>query len=645
MNRKILFVTLLLLQTAIAHAQVPDFAEQEKVRFQAYQQALASGQLASAASGNYKVGHYRLECQIDPAIRFIRGKVTATISLTANASSISFDLANELSVDSVVFRGARIGFSRPGDQSLVISFPTAVPANTRDSLTIFYQGVPPVAGFGSFSISSHAGVPGMWTLSQPFGAKDWWPCRAGLEDKADSIDIIVTTPEAYLAASNGMLRSNTAENGKRTVWWKHRYPVATYLVSISATNYVIQNDTIQLKDKVILPLQQFAYPESATRWSTAIPMTRDIMRFFEDLVGPYPFRNEQYAHTQVGFGGGMEHQTNSSMGALNEVLLTHELAHQWFGDKVTCASWSNIWLNEGFAVLLNMLYFDKIFTKEYMDSYYQSHINFITQANGGSVFVYDSTNANRIFDYRLSYLKGAWVLRMLQWKLGDTVFFRGLRSYLGDPALTYQFARTESLQYHLEKASGQNLSKYFKDWVYGEGYPSYQLKWLPLGASRVQVELNQVTSHPSVSFFALPVPILFRKAGKDSLVVFDHIANGQRLSFDIGFLPDTVIIDPKRKLLSTNNTIARADANASVNGVKIFPNPVGSQFSILLTRFSDPDAYVTIHNAAGQLMYRNELQLPAGNELLQIPSSGWPAGVYIVHVRSKTVDLLQKLIK
>lgn len=233
---------------------------------------------------------------------------------------------------------------------------------------------------------------------------------------------------------------------------------------------------------------------------------------------------------------------------------------------------------------------------------------------------------------------------MLQWKLGDTVFFRGLRSYLGDPALTYQFARTESLQYHLEKASGQNLSKYFKDWVYGEGYPGYQLKWLPLGASRVQVELNQVTSHPSVSFFALP-SILFRKAGKDSLVVFDHIANGQRLSFDIGFLPDTVIIDPKRKLLSTNNTIARADANASVNGVKIFPNPWAASSASCSRGSPDPDAYVTIHNAAGQLMYRNELQLPAGNELLQIPSSGWPAGVYIVHVRSKTVDLLQKLIK
>ena len=645
MKPNMLILTLLVLLTANARAQVPDFVEQEKVRFQAYQQTQALALRAPAASGNFKVSHYRLECQIDPAIRYIRGKVTSIFVLNAGASSITFDLANELGVDSVVFRGARIGFSRPGDQSVVISFPSALAANTRDSLTIFYQGVPPVAGFGSFTVSSRGGIPGMWTLSQPFGAKDWWPCRAGLDDKADSIDIIVTTPEAYLAASNGMLRSNITENGRRTVWWKHRYPVATYLISISATNYVIQNDTIQLKDKVILPLQQFAYPESATRWASTIPMTRDIMRFFEDRVGPYPFRNEQYAHTQVGFGGGMEHQTNSSMGALNEVLLTHELAHQWFGDKVTCGSWSNIWLNEGFAVLLNMLYFDKIFTKEYMDSYYQSHINFITQSNGGSVFVYDSTNANRIFDYRLSYLKGAWVLRMMQWKLGDSAFFRGLRSYLGDPALSYQFARTEALQYHLEKASGQNLTKYFKDWVYAEGFPSYRLKWIPLGASRVQVELNQVTSHPSVSFFELPVPILFRKDGKDSLVVFDHIANGQRLSFDIGFLPDTVIIDPKRKLLSTNNTIARADANASVNSVKIFPNPVGSQFSILLTRFTDPTASVTIQNAAGQLMHRSELQLPAGNELLQIPSSYWAAGMYIVHVKSRSVDLVKKVLK
>ena len=645
MKHLMLFLALSLLLTSTLRAQVPDFAEQEKVRFQAFQDALASGFQGSAASGNFKVGHYRLECQIDPAVRYIRGKVTATFRLTASTSSISFDLANELTVDSVVYRGARIGFTRPGDQSLVINFPSALAVNSRDSLTIFYQGVPPVAGFGSFTLSSRGGVPGMWTLSEPFGAKDWWPCRNGLDDKADSVDIIVTTPEAHLAASNGVLRSNTVENGRRTVWWKHRYPIATYLISISASNYVIQNDTIQLKDRVILPLQQFAYPESATGWASTIPMTRDIMRFFEDLVGPYPFRNEQYAHTQVGFGGGMEHQTNSSMGALNEVLLTHELAHQWFGDQVTCGSWSNIWLNEGFAVLLNMLYFDKIFSKEYMDSYYRSHINYITQQPGGSVFVYDSTNANRIFDYRLSYLKAAWVLRMMQWKLGDTVFFRGLRGYLADPALSYQFARTESLQYHLEKASGQNLGKYFKDWVYGEGYPSYRLKWLPLGASRVQVELSQVTSHSSVSFFALPVPILFRKAGKDSLVVFDHMSNGQRAVFDIGFIPDTVIIDPKQKLLCTNNTVARADVDASVNSVSIYPNPVGSQFSIMLTRFSDPIASVTIHNAAGQLLYRNELQMPAGNELVQIPSSYWPGGMYIVRVKSASVDLLKKVLK
>lgn len=644
MKRSVCLALTLSCLTLASLAQVPAFVESEKAAYRAYRQAVASSIGSSAASPDFTVSHYRLEWEVDPAVRFIRGRITAAFTVTAGTSSISFDMANELTVDSVLYHGNAISFSKPGNLTLTLAFPSPLPSNTRDSVTICYAGTPPTSGFGSFNTSTHAGVPCMWTLSEPFGSRDWWPCRNGLDDKADSIDVLVTTPDTYFASSNGLMQSNTTSGGKRTVWWKHRYPIATYLVSVSASNYVIQEDTIQLRDKT-LPLQQYAYPESAANWASTIPSTRNIMRTFEDLIGPYPFRNERYAHTQTKIGGGMEHQTNSSMGFLEPGLISHELAHQWFGDKLTCASWSQIWLNEGFATFMNSIYFEKIRTRDAMVSFYRNQVNTVTKQKGGSVFVYDSTNANRIFDYNYTYLKGSWVLLMLRWKLGDSLFFRAVRNYLEDPALRYSFTKTEDLQRHLEAASGKDLGKFFQDWVYNQGWPSYQLNWLPLGSSRVQVVLNQTTSHSSVNFFELPVPILFRKGNKDSIVVMEHTSNGQSAVFEIGFIPDTVIIDPYVKLLSANNTVSRADLNAPTNGVKVFPNPVGSQFSILLTRFNDANAFVTIHNAAGQLMYKKELTLPAGNELLQVPSSLWSPGMYIIHVKSKGVDLMRSVLK
>jgi aminopeptidase N len=551
---------------------------------------------------------------------------------------------DQLTVDSVRYHGANTTFTRPGNHILQINFPSLRLSGSRDSVTIYYGGTPPVSGFGSFTQSSHSGVPILWTLSEPYGSRDWWPCRNGLDDKADSIDAIITTPDAYFASFNGVMQSDVTANGKRTVWWKHRYPIVSYLVALAATNYQILEDTIHLKSR-ILPFQQYDYPEAAHVWTSAVPATREIARLFEEKLGPYPFQNERYAHTQVGFGGGMEHQTNSWMGNADPGLIAHELAHQWFGNKVTCGSWQHIWVNEGFAVFLNFLYVEKIWPKQDVLTLYQNTINYIAELKGGSVFVTDTANASRIFDYRYSYLKGNWVLQMLRWKLGEEKFYEGLRAYLNDPALKYGFAKTEDLQRNLEQVSGMQLTEFFKDWVYGEGYPSYQLSWMPLGSTKAQVTLRQTTSHPSVNFFEMPVPVMLRNGSRDTVVTFNHLRSGQVETFDVGFTPDTVIIDPDLKLLSAQNVVTRADQFTADNTIKVYPNPVGDQFSISLTKFSQPSASVTIHNAAGQLMYKKLLELPAGNDLLNIPSASWSSGMYVIRISSNGFNHVQRIIK
>lgn len=639
---RLLAILITCLAASVVHAQsdmkfIADF-EQERAR------KAFDVKETSAASSNFTVQHYGFYWEINPSVRYIAGKVTPSFTILGTASSIRFDLADALTVDSVLYHGTTIAFSRAGNQTVDILFPSSLATGAKDSITICYRGVPPVAGFGSFSQASHAGVPIIWTLSEPYGSKDWWPCRNGLDDKADSIDAVIVTPDQYFASFNGQLMQESVSNGKRTVWWKHRYPIATYLVALAATNYEIQHDTIQLANKV-LPLEQYVYPEASGVWKASVPITKYVMQLMEDRMGPYPFRSEKYAHTQVGFGGGMEHQTNSFMGNTNDGLITHELAHQWFGDKLTCGSWQDIWLNEGFAMFCMYMYYETVEPLANTLSRYRGDIGVITQQPGGSVFVADTSNPNRIFNYRLTYLKGGWALQMLKWKLGEEKFYRAVRSYLNDPAIAYGFARTSDLQRNVEKEAGIALDEFFNDWIYGEGHPQYEIRWLPLGTSRVQLKLNQTTSHPSVDFFEMPVPVQFKNSNRDTIVVIDHIRSGQTEIINLGFIPDTVIFDPLLKLVSANNKIIRDDASYSEQTIKVFPNPVGSQFSILLANFNDPSAAVTIHNAAGQLMYKNTANLPAGNELLLIPSASWSQGVYFVRVKSASTNYVQRIMK
>ena len=310
------------------------------------------------AASNFDAKYYRCEWEVDPAIRYIKGKVTVYYTISATGNSISLDLMSPLAVDSVTQRNILLSKNH-ANNILQIDFPATVNAGTFDSVSIYYQGVPPTTGFGSFIQSTHTGTPVMWSLSEPYGSRDWWPCKNGLDDKADSVDIIVTTPSQYKAASNGLLQSETLIAGgtKKTAHWKHRYPIASYLMCFAVTNYVVFNNAVQLGN-VSLPMQTYCYPESLTSFQNGTQVVLDALQYYQSLFGEYPFIKEKYGHVQFGWGGGMEHQTASFIVSIVNYLIVHELAHQWFGDKITCGSWEDIWLNEGFATQSSALYFE-----------------------------------------------------------------------------------------------------------------------------------------------------------------------------------------------------------------------------------------------------------------------------------------------
>ncbi|MEO7264684.1 MAG: M1 family aminopeptidase [Ferruginibacter sp.] len=606
---------------------------------------LFTNQGESLSSNNFDVKYYRCDWELDPAIRYIKGSVTVYYNLTLASSNITLDLMSSLLVDSVKQRNNLLTYSQPTN-TLVIQFGTTMPAGTLDSISIYYKGIPANTGFGSFISDAHAGIPVIWSLSEPYGARDWWPCKNGLDDKADSIDVFITHPVAYKAASNGLLQSTTATAGgtKTITHWKHRYPIASYLVCFAVTNYTIFNNSVML-GSVNLPMVTYCYPESLVAFQANTPKVLEAMQLFHNNFGPYPFIKEKYGHVQFGWGGGMEHQTATFIISTDESLMAHELAHQWFGDKITCASWEDIWLNEGFATFLAAFQMETKYPASRINNR-RAVINNITSLPDGSVKVDDTTNVNRIFSGRLSYNKGSGLLNMLRFTLGDSVFFRGLRKYQQDPALAYGFARTADLKRNLEQESGKNLTYFFNQWYTGQGYPSYNVQWSQLGNTNVRIKLNQTTSHASVNFFQLPLALQFKNASQEKTVIVDNKINGEIFIKDIGFIADTVFVDPEYWLISRSNTTAKVPVpNSGLGGVDINPNPIASPLVLSLHDFNDAAVAIRIYNHAGQLMYKNQVILFNGIAIESIPNYHWAKGVYTIKVFSAGKIFTTQLLK
>lgn len=597
------------------------------------------------ASTNFDVKYYRCEWEVDPAVYYISGKVTVYFIITSAGNSISFDLMNSMNVDSIKQRNVILTKTHINNL-LQVNFPTPVNTGVLDSVSIFYKGPPANTGFGSFVQTTHGAVPVIWTLSEPYGSRDWWPCKNGLDDKADSIDVLITNPAAYKAASNGLLQSETLiAGGKKLTYWKHRYPIATYLVCLAVTNYSVFNNSVQL-GAVNLPMQTYCYPESLVSFQNGTQNVLDAIKYYHGIFGDYPFIKEKYGHVQFSWGGGMEHQTASFMVSVDEGLSAHELGHQWFGDKITCASWEDIWLNEGFATHLAAMYMENKYPATAIANR-KAVVNNITSATGGSVKVDDTTNVGRIFSGRLSYNKGSHLLYMLRWKLGDDVFFRAIRRYQNDAKLVYGFAKTADLKRNLEEESSVDLTKFFKDWFEGQGYPSYKVEWSQVGSSYVKIKMGQVTSHASVSFFDLPVALKFKNATQEKTIVLDNKTNNEVFIRNIGFIPDTVLIDPDYWLITRNNTSKKITETITGPGTaQVFPNPVGNQFHIYLSNIPSAEATIRIYNAAGQLLYNKTIPLFNGSEFVEMPSAYLVPGVYFLKITAgKDFKFVKKLLK
>ena len=582
---------------------------------------------------NYDVTYHELRFTVNPnnTTPYINGVVKTTFTALSNMNEVTFDMATALVVSSVTMNSTSLTFNQ-SNYELNINLPSTLTTGNSATVEITYAGSPPQAE-GGFTRSTHSGTPVIYTLSEPFGARDWWPCKQDLTDKIASFDMYITCPDTYIGVSNGLLQSSVTSGGNTTRHFRHNYPIPAYLISLNVTNYSTYNIQAGLgtTESPFFPINNYLYPESDTASiRAAIDVTTPIMNVFEEKFGPYPYRNEQYGHVQFGWGGGMEHATMSSMGGWSRSLIAHELGHQWFGNKVTCGSWKDIWLNEGLTEYTAGIMVEELDGNASFVSWKNGKISNVTTQAGGALYLTDAEalNVNRIFSSRLSYNKGSMVTHMLRWVMGDANFFLALRNYLNDTNLAYAYAQTNDLKGHLEAVHGSSLDEFFNDWVYMQGYPSYGLTVQTLGSGQARITVNQTQSHASVSFFEMPLEIRLTGAGGLTHdVVVNNTSNGQQFVVPVPFLVTGVIFDPNKHIISIGNTTTLSNNSFELEeAISVYPNPANDELHIMMPTTTQLEK-VEIYNTLGQLLASHQTadfridNLSSGMHVMKITTS------------------------
>ena len=588
---------------------------------------------------NYDITYHELRFSVDPANYYISGVVTTTFTALSDLSTVTFDLTNKLTVSSVTKEGTPLAFVQNTNNELVITLPNILNSGTSGTVVISYAGAP-ANGEQAFTTTLHDGSPVLYTLSEPYGARDWWPCKQDLNDKADSIDVFITAPSQYISVANGIEPTTPIISGPyKTTHFHHGYPIPAYLIAIAVTNYSVYNQTGGTAPNQY-PIINYIYPETLASVQTQLDQTPLILNLYESLFEIYPFHNEKYGHAQFGWGGGMEHTTVSFMNSFDRSLIAHEMAHQWFGDKITCGSWKDIWLNESFATYVAALVIENFDGQAAFKTEKNKMISNITSQTNGAVYLTDAelTDVNRIFSSRLTYNKGAMVLNMLRFKMGDVQFFQGVKNYLKDVNLAYKYAKTPDLQSHLEAVYGSSLTEFFNDWIYNQGYPIYSITAQNLGGGQAKLTVNQTQSDTSVSFFEMPVPVrVFGSGGQQLDLVLNNTSNGQSFTENVPFTITSVTFDPNKNIISKNNTATLGKEDFDLNASQLYLNPSNNILTLALPNGKTIDKTV-FYNVSGQ-------KIMTSNSASSWDISSWSTGIYFIKVYTDSGSKKLKFVK
>jgi aminopeptidase N len=605
---------------------------------------------------NIDVKFYHIDIEIGINSPWIEGSVLCRFTpLIDGLSELYIDLNSALQVDSI--SSPCSSFTQGGD---AINIQLDGSYNTGDlvDLTIYYHGVPASAGIYKKGLryETHgSNEPIIATLSTPYLAHYWYPCKDGPEDKPDSVFMDITIPDTtimgveLMAISNGVLENVVSIDNKKTFQWRHRYPIVTYYVMAAISNYIHFQHEFNGTGGESFPLDYYVFEDHVNEAQQGIEQLPEAIQFFSDVFGPYPFREEKYGMTQLGFYGAIENQTNTIQNNLSiswfEVSV-HELGHMWFGDMITLADWHHSWLNEGFATYSEALW------AEHLGGFdaYKSNMTDNEFWFGGTLYLENAADTFNTFP-NIVYNKGAYAVHMLRGVLGDNVFFDALLDYSGDPNFMYKNADTEDMQESFENSSGLDLAYFFEQWIYDEYFPLYHYNYSQTSDNNFTLAIYQAQEelYDRRPVFTMPVRIKLNfENGGDTIVNVWNDLQIQNFSFNLSDEVSSVEFDPDKWILHQaeyNPDLPVVIVDSKNDGsISIYPNPFHNKLTIYLDQNKiGSDIQYSIYSVNGQLI--KESVIKDGNQTI-IETSQYPAGLYYIHISENgKKGVWQKVIK
>jgi aminopeptidase N len=520
----------------------------------------------SVRSRAYDVKHIRLEFAFDWDQRQFTGRATQTLEPFVACHRVELDAA-KMQIQKVRLvtsedpgEGTPLKFDHQG-QRLAITLDRTYESGEELKLAIDYRVVRPERGV-------HFVVPDprepsqprvLWTQSEPDYARYWFPCFDSPNDRATS-ETLTTVPEGYFVLSNGELVDEKAnEDGTVTWHWVQKQTHVAYLISVVAGRFEAFE---QSWDGV--PVVSYGPPEQMAQAARAFGKTAAMVQYFSDKIG---YRYPWPKYTQIAcdeYGGGMEHTsaTTLTLSTLRDErayldyspdrLVAHELAHQWWGDLLTCKDWAEIWLNESFASYFEIVWAEHDRGEDEarweLHKQSESYLNEDRSRYRRPIVSYQYNAPQYMFD-RHTYPKGSRVLHMLRFVLGEEGFDRALRHYCHKHA--FGVVETADLRVAIEEATGQGMNWFFDQWLYHGGHPVLDVShtWDPQTQMLSIVVKQTQTVDELTPLFRMPVDLEMVVNGKSLLRRATISKAEETFHFHLEEEPSVVCFDPQDWLL------------------------------------------------------------------------------------------------
>ena len=593
---------------------------------------------------NYDVKFYKLDLEVSDTSTYLSGSVSILVKVIEEPfNEFVLELLDLYTIDSVLVDGINADFIHQNSELVISSYKT-YEINSLVNLQVFYSG----------SVNSESSYRGIynresyqlgknitWTLSEPFYAKNWFPCKQVLTDKADSVYVFATTDSHLKVGSNGILTSTVSLPGNKVRYeWKSRYPIAYYLISISVGEYFdysfwVKSDGI--KDSILVQNYLYNNEDYINKNKKDINRTNDLLKFYSDKFGQYPFAAEKYGHTVAPLGGGMEHQTMTTLNNFLFELVAHELAHQWFGNNVTCATWQDIWINEGFASYSEYLANEFLVSKDKAKLWMAEAHDLILSEPGGSVYIPtgDTIDHKRIFDSRLSYKKGAAIIHMIRHEVqDDSLFFDILREF--QSGYKDSVATGMDFKFILEEKTGKDFTAFFNQWYFGEGYPTLNVSW-SVNNDTLTINSFQTASSPLNPLFNNLTEYKITFIDGDTSILMRQQSNYDQYKISINKKVTGIKVDPEKWLLMEVNIQNYYNIDRKYI---ISPNPARDK---LLIQFNRPieDYKIYITDISGKIINN----FKSNEQYYQLDLDSLSKGLYFLLIKENNKIYSSKFIK